>query len=456
MSYTCTFCNKLFDTQKALSIHVKKTKKDHETVDGVTCEHCERKFVSQKTLNVHYKTCPKHSTRILESIDSKIELERKRIQDEYDSRIQEISKEKEELKVVYEKKIEKLSHEHSISTVKMRGEISSLEAQIDLLKKHDVAINNYANATIKAYKQSVAPTTNIHVTNNIQNNIKTIVSSFKSMDQEFINREMQNIGANLLRGIDGIAEYMSQTAIKDNLLLTDESRKSWTYVDDKNNIVKDVKGKRIGTMVMSSVRDASADYYHNTNPDIHKRKHIQQLKDISEGKIEQYATELMKNYSKSALKKIDFLDGKKENNSPKFAKLSYSIRKNLGKCPFMHYGEYGIQGFLSWFFSKNQIKIVRAYGKLIIILQDDNNVEYRDEDCKIFLDLFITQAQKFSASFVDKLEEKLLKCSEDDKELITSCLQECISLEDGVLTDELKLKFFSFIDCLDIQGDNDD
>jgi hypothetical protein len=225
----CEFCNKIFSNKSNLKYHIKTNKTcqiiQHQN-NVINCEFCSKVFTEQ-TIISHNKTCKKILNEEIKLLQIEKDEEIKRLQIEKDEEIKRLQIEKDE----------------KIKQLQMR--ILELETENKIyLQDREVV-------------QKLALQPKITNTNNNDNRIKINNNFFDNPERmkQMINEKLTK--DYISDGQKGIAQFACNNLLKDengnmNYICSDPSRCIFKFQNSDGNIEKDVKAKKLTTMLIDA------------------------------------------------------------------------------------------------------------------------------------------------------------------------------------------------------------
>ena len=238
----CQFCNKNFSNKSNLKYHIKTNKTcqiiQHQN-DIINCEFCGKIF-TQQTIITHNKTCKKRLNEEIKRLQIEKDEENKKILSEKDEEIKKILSEKD--KQIKKILLEKDEKDEEIKHLQMR--ILELETENKIyLQDHEVV-------------QKLALQPKITNTNNdnrikINNNFFNDPEKMKQIVNEKLTKDY------VTDGQKGIAQFACNNLLKDengnmNYICSDSSRCIFKFQNSDGNIEKDVKAKKLTSMLIDA------------------------------------------------------------------------------------------------------------------------------------------------------------------------------------------------------------
>ena len=239
----CQYCKKEFKTSNYLFKHQKTAKFCIKIQNGIVdeikldCVFCKKTFANKGNLNMHISICKEKQKK--ESIDDIISIKEKELLKKDEDIKQIIYKYETELNLIKKDKdliIEKLEF------IKKKND-EQIQEQKEQIKELQDKLERLGTKAI----DRVGNTTN-NTTFNMQLN--------NYMSQENIDRKIANKFNEkyILNGIEGVAKFVYDhiAQLEDGSLVYgcyDVSRKIFKYKDDTGKELKDIKAKKLVSMI---------------------------------------------------------------------------------------------------------------------------------------------------------------------------------------------------------------
>ena len=241
----CEFCKTTLKSLSSLNYHKKTNKKCLEkqnvisTDKLISCEFCSKIFTSQ-ILKTHLQSCKnkkEHDKDELLKEKDDIIQEKDDIIQEKDDMIGKLLKEKDEL---LEEKDELLKEKDDIIQ-ELKNKIIKLETENDIYKSEHELIKKLAS------QPKITNNNKINVVNNFIDNPEKV--------KQIVNEKLVN--DYIMDGQKGVARFAYDSLIKDdegniNYFCTDPSRKIFKFKNSNGNTEKDVKAKKLTTMLVDA------------------------------------------------------------------------------------------------------------------------------------------------------------------------------------------------------------
>lgn len=237
----CEFCNKEFSSRGNLNLHQRTAKyciiiqeKDANNLK-LECEHCQMTFTRKSNLKSHILNCKEKDLSLYKG---EIKNLRKRIKE------LEISKIQNEEKIEnYEKQIQKLEEKNN-------------DLQNQVIELAERAIDRPSHYT----------NTEQRTTKNIDNRVLNMVpmnftqeSILKALEENFTENH-------LMLGQKGVADFCLENILVNDegkylMKCTDPSRKTFIYMDEENNLQKDMNADKLTKMIYGPVKKVGKKIY---------------------------------------------------------------------------------------------------------------------------------------------------------------------------------------------------
>ncbi len=267
-TYNCDKCNKSYKTKNSLKLHIIRSKnhnKESIEEEEYICEYCKKLFDFPSVLKRHVEVCPNKYIVLYNNIKDEFESFKQRSNDEYNSLKEKSFKDFKDLKIKYEeisienKELKTNNHiyrqrldEHTSKYDNLCRENYNTEKTLKELQTNFLLIENSCKHYKEFYdKHTQVPavsqcTNNItidqrSVNTHIQSDVINIVKNFIPLTPQFIHEQMKDISAKKLAhiGVKYIGTHAINSKIGENVVVTDASRKVCSYMDEKNQIIKD-------------------------------------------------------------------------------------------------------------------------------------------------------------------------------------------------------------------------
>ncbi len=250
MSFICEFCSTPLSSKTNLKAHQLKTKKclEIQKLKGseikeneFLCEFCDKSFLYKGTFFRHQTICHERSKQL--DIDNQIQKIRNEYKveiDDYKKQIEQLIKDKQEMKHEHEKEIEKLKYslekEKSQSLIGLLQEQSKEIIKTTLAPKPSTVNNNY------------------NTTNNIQMNVLNLSSERirPAVDSYTIEH--------YLKGAEGMVEWIVEKVLTDEdgqflYVCTDKNRKHFFFLNENKEKVEDIKAQKLLAAIAPEISD---------------------------------------------------------------------------------------------------------------------------------------------------------------------------------------------------------
>lgn len=249
---TCEFCNKTFSTKSNLVKHQTKTKKclkmqNKEPEIIHTCAYCKKEFFSKDNYNSHMV---RHAVDPLFQSEERNRIQKEKYEEEIEMLKSRHDNEIEMLKSRHNNEIEMLKSKHEIKTADIEREANAdYNIHTEKIKTQEETIRQLRN-TINVMRQDhtreielerktlskiASKAMDKHTTNNntyITNNILNI-NKFTPINFETIRIYKDNLSLEYItsfkKGGEGLAKYLMDYPLKDNVFCTDKSRYKLRY-----------------------------------------------------------------------------------------------------------------------------------------------------------------------------------------------------------------------------------
>lgn len=280
MNTTCEHCNKIFSTKSNLVKHQTKTRKcltiQNKVPETVySCVYCKKEFVSKDAYNSHLT---RHAIDPLFQSEERNRVQKERHAEEIikmnEKHLEEIIKmnekhaeEIEQIKSRHTNELEifKMKCDNKIADVEMESNIDYSEHTLRI-KMQEETIKDLRNnnkhlsdqivnlteqirsmeterKTLTKLAINKSTTNNTYITNNILS-----IDKFTPINSENIRIYKDNLSIEYItsfkKGGEGLAKYLMDYPLKDNIFCTDKSRHKLKYRRE-NAIISDYKARNL-------------------------------------------------------------------------------------------------------------------------------------------------------------------------------------------------------------------
>jgi hypothetical protein len=264
IEFYCNDCNKYFSSKQSLTTHFTTNKHKLKNQKQTNqCIFCNKNFDSNFLLQRHEATCKEKP--IIEQQAQHL-LEIKELEQKYLLMIKELKEE-------HQNQIKKLIKDHDNEYNNIVNENANFKGLYydvkDKLNQKEKLYNEQSKEfesvkhkyeALLSIQPLIKPTIQYNTTNNINNNIINVVSSFKPITEAFVSKQMENISAeNLARvGPCYIIDHAMNSEIGSNIVVTDPSRHSIAYKNKYNEVVRDKHSDELISMLINTTAEQEA------------------------------------------------------------------------------------------------------------------------------------------------------------------------------------------------------
>jgi len=252
-----------------------------------TCEYCESNFTTNQSLKRHYTRCKEREKRlnelhvktIIEQSNEKIknqqteyEEQLQKQQQQYETIIEQYNEKIKNQQTEYEEHLQKQQQQYETKIQILDQKINEQKEQIEKLELQNLEYHNQIFEIAKQPKQQQITNNNSQTTNNrilnITNHlipIETDEEIQKMIDNQY-TRDIFLGGSDSLKDMT-VSILKDQETGKYRTVCSDASRSVFYYLDNENNLIKDIGMKNIHKKIQKPLFAATSLHYKEIDRD---------------------------------------------------------------------------------------------------------------------------------------------------------------------------------------------